>query len=88
MQITTYRETYNKPVRNIAVPNELQKGGFEVYFIPLSVRNSTKKQKSIKKGGAGSIMRAYFADIPPPTSSEDDFVLPSRKSNRKPVDFD
>ncbi len=97
MQITTYREIYQTPVRSVTVPTELQKDGFEVHFMPLFRSSKTVEQAETKKqtkqtdskGGAGSIMRAYFADVPPPSCDEEDFVLPSRKDNNyKPVDFD
>lgn len=78
MEITTYRETYNQPVDKIDVPDELRNGGFEVYFMPLSTTRQSSETRQ-KIGGAGDMMRAYFADVPYADSLDDDFSLPRRE---------
>lgn len=79
MEITTYREIYDKPVDTITVPNKLRGGGFEVYFMPLGQLEKETTLNKKKIGGAGDIMRAYFADVPLPDSDDNDFILPKRQ---------
>ncbi len=43
----------------------------------------------LEKQNAGAMMRAYFADVPPPSCPEEELILPSRKdfNKNREVDF-
>lgn len=88
IKVTTYRETYNKPVRHIAVPKELNGSAFEVSFTPITITKRLKKEE--KKLNFGEKLASYFADIPPPSCPEEEFILPSRQdfNKNREVSFD
>lgn len=90
MEITTYKERYEQPTQTISVPEALQEKGFEVYFMPLSAKqsdNAKNNDKQTKSDNFGSKFASYFADVPLPKNANEELVIPNRPLS-KPVGFE